>query len=522
VTASESVKFVGSLIYAALAVLACAVVGVVACTIQAPAEYLIACAQVLVIHPQGLPARRQVFTAPAGGDPARTGYFYGPARSDLRYIRQVAWGRWRNAADGWADAVGEMTDPAGGSRAATGPPGAGLAIGLIVALPLAAVLTATIWLAHQVLVGVATISVWCTAAILRAVDSGWLRARHIRVRCVACFERIPYPAYLCANPECREIHWNIRPGRYGVVRRVCQCGRRMPTLLLFGAARKMDAICPYRACRHPLEYRPGEAKEIVLPLFGSKGAGKTLLLYGIVKTLDQSSRPGIRLDYADSGTATRMRELDSALAEGFPVPITPAAELPKAYVLRLRIGRYHRIVKLLDAAGELFYDSQRSADLIYLGAATTFVLVIDPLSVNDFWDRLPSAERDRLAAHRSIAPHPQPVYQQTVDRIREMGRQRARRRLAVVFSRADLIGKQSGPGASEGDEVRKWAEDALGLAGLVREAESDFRDVALFHTAAFGSEENTLTALVHWLMRAEGITPPGPGGPSPDSVLIQS
>jgi hypothetical protein len=79
----------------------------------------------------------------------------------------------------------------------------------------------------------------------------------------------------------------------------------------------------------------------------------------------------------------------------------------------------------------------------------------------------------------------------------------------MVFSRADLIGKQFGPGANDGDEVWKWAEDALGLAGLLREAASDFRDVALFHTAAFGREENTLTALVHWLMRAEGITPPG-------------
>jgi hypothetical protein len=89
-----------------------------------------------------------------------------------------------------------------------------------------------------------------------------------------------------------------------------------------------------------------------------------------------------------------------------------------------------------------------------------------------------------------------------------MGRQRAQRRLAIVFSRADLIGTEFGPGASAGDEVRKWAEDGLGLAGLVREAESDFREVAFFHTAPFGGDATTLTDLIHWLMRAEGITPP--------------
>jgi hypothetical protein len=508
VSAYESTKSVIIIIYAVLAVLVSAPFGVLICAVQTLAEYLVACVQVLFLHPSGLPDRRRVFTAPAGGDPARPSYFYGPARSDLRYIRQVAWSRWQDAAGEWSGRVADMLEVTGSHRAATGPPGAGLAIGLIAGLPLAAALIAAVSLAHEALMGVATVSVRCTATALLAVDSALLRARHIKVRCVACFERISYPAYLCPNPKCRDTHWDIRPGRYGVLRRTCQCGRRMPTLLLLGSARRLDAICPYRACKQPLEHRPGEEREIIFPIFGSKGAGKTLLLYGIIKTLQDSVRPGIDVRYADSATAMRMRDLDSGLAEGFPVPATPAAELPKAYVLRLRIGRYRRIVQLLDAAGELFYDSQRSADLVYLGAANTFVMVIDPLSINDFWDHLPSAERDRLTAHRSIAPPPQPVFQQTADRIKEMGRQRAQRRLAIVFSRADLIGTERGPGASAGDEVREWAEDGLGLAGLVREAESDFREVALFHTAPFGSDATTLTHLVHWLMRAEGITPP--------------
>ena len=179
-------------------------------------------------------------------------------------------------------------------------------------LPLAATLIAAVSLTHEMLMGVATLSVRCTARALRTVDSGLLRARHIKVRCVSCFERISYPAYLCANPKCRETHWDIRPGRYGVLRRTCQCGRRMPTLLLLGSARQLDAICPFRACKQPLEHRPGEEREIIFPLFGSRGAGKTLLLYGIIKTLEESVRPGIQVGYADSATKVRMR--DSARA----------------------------------------------------------------------------------------------------------------------------------------------------------------------------------------------------------------
>ena len=323
----ESIKFFGFLIYAVLAVLASTAVGVVICVVQGLAEYLIACVRVLFLDHSELPDRRRAFTAPAGGDPAEPNYFYGPARSDLRYIRQVAWSRWQDAAGSWSGVVEDSLE--GGARTPTGPLGVGLAIGLVGALPLAAVLTAAVALAHEVLMGVATISVRCTATALRAVDSALLRARHIKVRCVACFERISYPAYLCANPECRETHWDIRPGRYGVLRRTCQCGQRMPTLLLLGSAQQLDAICPYRACKQPLEHRPGEEREIIFPLFGSKGAGKTLLLYGIIKTLQESVRPGIHVDYADSATAARLRDLDSGLAEGFSVPAHPRASCPR-------------------------------------------------------------------------------------------------------------------------------------------------------------------------------------------------
>ena len=299
-----------------------------------------------------------------------------------------------------------LRDPDDASPAVTGPLAAGLAIGLIVALPLAAA-TDGRGLADARSAGRrGHLSVRCTATTLRAVDSGVLFARHIKVRCVACFERIPYPAYLCPNPKCQEIHWDIRPGRYGVLRRTCQCGRRMPTLLLLGyrTAAGSDLPVPRLQAAAGVPARRGAGNNPAHFRFQGRRQDAAVVRDHQDPAASPSD-PGIHVDYADSATAARMRDLDSALAEGSPVPVT-LRRAPKAYVLRLRIGRYHRIVQLLDAAGELFYDSQRSADLIYLGAANTFILVIDPLSINDFWDHLPSAERDRLAAHRSIAPQP--------------------------------------------------------------------------------------------------------------------
>jgi hypothetical protein len=507
----EFIKVAAFAVYAVLAAVAGLVTGLLVCAGQPFAEYLIAGVRVHT-RPDGLPERLRAFTAPADGDPAKPLYFYGPARADLRYVRQVARNRWRGGAQWWGRAAVALLDL---SEPVTLPIGVGLTVGLFAGLPVAALLVAALWLTHELVVDVPTAAVWSAATTLRAFDSARLSVLRIRVRCVACFERIPYPAYLCPDPGCNHIHWDIRPGRYGVLRRTCECGQRMPTVLLLGTARKLNAICPHRACRHPLEYRPGEVPEIILPIFGSKGAGKTLLLHGMVKVLLQSNRPGIQVSPADPPTSARLDDLEATMASHSAVPATPAAP-PRAYVLRLRIGRQHRIIQFLDAAGELFYDSQRSANLIYLGAANTFVLVIDPLSVNDFWGSLPTATRERFSPHRSLAPHPELAFQQTAERIAQMAKPRAQHRLAVVFSRADLLGKEYGPGSGEAADIQKWAIDDLGLAGLLRQARSEFREIAFFHTAAFGENEDDLNTLVHWLMRAEGITP-GPQRPLSDS-----
>jgi hypothetical protein len=498
----DFLRFFAFLLYAMLAAVVGLVAGILVCTVQPFGEYMIAGVRVHT-RPDGLPPRLRGYAAPADGDPAKPLYFYGPARGDLRYVRQVTWSRWRGAAEWWGNAVFALLDP---SEPVAVPLGVGLTVGLLAGLPFAVLLVAAIWLAHELVVDVPTAAIWSSATGLRAFDSARLSVLRIRVRCVACFERIPYPAYLCPGPGCNHTHWDIRPGRYGLLRRTCECGQRMPTMLLLGSAQKLNAICPHRACRQPLEYRPGEVPEVILPIFGSKGAGKTLLLHGMVKVLLGSNRPGIHVSAADSPTSARLDDLDAAAASHSGVPATPA-DTPRAYVFRLRVGRQRRIIQFLDAAGELFYDSQRSANLLYLGAANTFVLVIDPLSVSGFWDSLPTAARKRFTPQRSLAPHPELAFQQTAERIAQMAKPRAQHRLAIVFSRADLLGTEYGPSSADTANIRKWAIDDVGLAGLLRQAEAEFREIAFFHTAAFGRNEESLNTLVHWLMRAEGITP---------------
>src|SRR5580693_2613395 len=136
----DYIQYAAVFIYAVLAGLLSVVFGMLVCTAQASAEYIIASVQVLYTRPDGLPSRRHVYAASADSDPARPNYFYGPARSDLRYIWQVAGSRWQGAAGRWRRTIDRLMDPVSLSAKATAPIAVGLAIGLIVALPLAALL----------------------------------------------------------------------------------------------------------------------------------------------------------------------------------------------------------------------------------------------------------------------------------------------------------------------------------------------------------------------------------------------
>src|SRR6185437_14986980 len=265
------------LIYLVIVVPAAALAAAVTYGLGVPVRYFMALGRVLVVRPPGLPAPRRPPRLPAGADPAVLQYFYGPARADAEQVLQAAYDDSRTF---WNAGAGRIRSSFRGDRP---------------------------WITRPLGVVGAAALVRAAGATLRGADSALLRVKNIRMVCPACSERVPYPGYVCPDAGCARRHRDVRPGRFGIVRRRCQCGTRMSTLLLFGSSR-MSAFCPH--CGHPLEHRPGEAPEIVLPFFGATGAGKTRLLFSIVTQLQVWTREGqLTAEFADSVTT---RELDAA------------------------------------------------------------------------------------------------------------------------------------------------------------------------------------------------------------------
>ena len=488
------------LIYLVVVVPLAALAGAAAYAFGIPGIYFVALARVLIIRPRWLPAPRHWPRLPSDADPAVLEYFYGPAVADAEHAVQLAYAACRGFLSSGADAV--ISSFGTDAPLLSGPLGAGGAIG-IAAGAAAGLVTATgCALIQLVVVGLSTGVMRAIGMTLRGADSAILRVKNIRMICPVCSERVTYPGYMCPGPACTRRHRDVRPGRFGIFRRRCRCDSTMPTLLLFGSSR-MDAFCPDHG--HPMEHRPGEAPEIVLPFFGATGAGKTRLLYSMVAQLRAWDEAGLlQAEFADSDTTRELRAAEAILRSGGSTALTPV-QLPRAHMIRLTSGRGTRILHMFDAAGERFYHSDRTQELRYLGKARTLLLVIDPLSVDSLWARLPAERQAQLAPMRSAAPSPDLAYQQTHQEIEAMGVHLRQVRLAVVFSRGDLVAAPEG-------EVAAWACHELGLGNLIRSTRLNFKETRFFRTAAGlrdGVIDESVVTLMHWIMADSGVALPG-------------
>ena len=489
------------LIYLAITVPASAAIAAAGYAVGMPGAYLYGLAQVLVARPPSLGSPQRRPRLPEGADPALLQYFYGPATADADQAVRTAYGRCRKLWDWGSEKAGDWFD-VDGSPMMTVPLGAGFAVGMAAGTAAGAVLTAGLALVHLLIMAISAALVRAAGAVLRAADSALLRIKNIRMVCPDCYRRVFYPGYVC--PGCTNRHRDVRPGRFGIFRRRCRCGAAMSTLLLLGSSR-MTAFCPHEDCGGSLEYRPGEAPEIVLPFFGATGAGKTRLLFSMVTQLQLWTGEGkLTAEFGDSVTSSELEDAGDVLRSGRATAITSVQD-PRANVIRIVSRKNTAILHMFDAAGELFYHSDRTQPLRYLSQARTFILVIDPLSVGAFWQRLPAGRQAELAALRSAAPSPDLAYQQTYQQIEAMGVRLRAARLAVVFSRADLTGVPGG-------DVARWASDELGLGNLVRSVRQNFREACFVNTAAVmgtdGVMHPSVPALMRWMLAHDRVTLP--------------
>jgi GTPase SAR1 family protein len=106
---------------------------------------------------------------------------------------------------------------------------------------------------------------------LWALDRLLLIFESISSRCMNCKTIAIVPVFECG--KCGLRHKKLTPGPYGVLKRKCACGEKLPTTLFTGRS-KLQAHCPY--C--DAQIAASDAHQFGIQLVGAMSAGKTAFL----------------------------------------------------------------------------------------------------------------------------------------------------------------------------------------------------------------------------------------------------
>jgi len=420
--------------------------------------------------------------------PARRQYFFGPAMRDQSLL----------ARDSFRAGVSKCRDVIGKQREKwftvsekfyyTIPVGIAIGLGLVVGAGLGAVFAAVLGLVQAVAAVTAQVLARVLIGALRIADTALLIARGTRgMLCPTCYQRMGYPVYACPNPECRARHKDVRPGRYGVLRRRCTCGTRIPTLLLLGSHR-LAAYCTDANCGKSMSDAVGRSKELIVPLFGGRSAGKTQLMSTMMMSMaEEMTKNGTPFRTADKFTTDKFETQSTVLQSGRYISSTPLEELPHAHSMHLGKGRSRRLIHIFDAAGERFLDTDRVDELEFARYARTFVFVLDPMAVREFKDGLSVSERESLDLSSASDAPPEQVFHHAVGTLTQMEVPLNRCRLIVAISKADMYeGSELYRGREKGSAgAARWlTEDPLLQGNLVRAMQHEFGEVKFLFTAA--------------------------------------
>jgi len=192
-----------------------------------------------------------------------------------------------------------------------------------------------------------------------------------------CYQRMSLPIFVC--PSCGAWHHKLLPGKYGVFRRKCKCGKRLPTSSLTGRNR-LEMICPNPACHKPLHKSIGSAPSYHFAVLGEPSSGKTSYLYALIYAMLDIKKLkwfGINNDSSKKIYEVFRKEYN----QGIP-PLKTVQKLPDSLILKSSPEVGSGLFYFYDPAGEYFLSD---ADTISKGSYQNYLdglfFIIDPFSL---------------------------------------------------------------------------------------------------------------------------------------------
>ena len=215
------------------------------------------------------------------------------------------------------------------------------------------------------------------------VDRGYLYKNKIFTACHECKEKSLIPTYICSS--CKAKHTNLTPGAYGILKRRCKCGEKLPATCFNGRS-KLKAVCAH--CESVLYDR--ECRPICIPIVGGRSVGKTAFITAFSHDFIETVAPvkgweiksynsakdaiyaEIKQDYSVGGTRMTDR----------PQDVTKTSSVSFSFFVHSRKFKPDRLVHVYDIAGEVFTDSDENEIQKQYEYCQGIVLIVDPFSID--------------------------------------------------------------------------------------------------------------------------------------------
>lgn len=198
--------------------------------------------------------------------PAKVSYFFGKGYSDLWNTIKESWSRnIHSAGDQFSLACEKGCFTMGGG------------MNLIAAISIftfGSLITAFTTFAHIAVLFAFFAFIYMGFGLLWLIDRIYIMINKIKNACPNpdCQASFLIPTYEC--PGCGEKHTNLVPSKYGILKRTCLCGTKLPTTFLNGRG-QLKAYCP--ECDTALSGDTA-SRQYAFPVIGGPSVGKTCFI----------------------------------------------------------------------------------------------------------------------------------------------------------------------------------------------------------------------------------------------------
>ena len=277
--------------------------------------------------------------------------------------------------------------------------------------------------------------------IVAFFDFVYRAIKRISSVCPNCQYRFDLPTYIC--PSCVRKHTRLVPSKYGIFKRKCLCGTKLPTTF-FNGRQKLKSVCT--KCEFSFDYKSssGDQVEICIPVVGGASAGKTCFINMAIAQIQQSvaNKKGYNFEYLANGL-NEYEDIVQGMKRGYLPEKTSDMRLKYyQFYLTPKDEKIKRLVSICDVGGEIYADGNMIGNQIGFRYANAFIIVIDPLSITEF--RKEIGTKVNLAKYGASAMTIDEILSRLVTTLENLysisSKVMLKTDVAIVFTKCDLPG----------------------------------------------------------------------------------